>query len=39
LKIIEVPEIPKTPQGKTALVVHLADRPNIRPAYDALLQH
>ena len=38
LKIVEVPEIPKTPQGKTALVVRLADRPNMRSLYDNILQ-
>jgi phenylacetate-CoA ligase len=38
LDIIEVPEIPRTPQGKTALVVRLADRPHMRPAYASLLQ-
>jgi phenylacetate-CoA ligase len=38
LKIVEVPEIPKTPQGKTALVVRLADRPSMRPIYDSILQ-
>lgn len=37
LKIIEVPEIPKTPQGKTSLVVRLADRPHMRSLYDPIL--
>ena len=31
--IIEVPEIPRTPQGKTILVVRLADRPQMRDTY------
>ncbi len=39
LQVLEVPEIPKTPQGKTALVVRLADRPHMRPVYDSILQH
>jgi phenylacetate-CoA ligase len=39
LKIVEVSEIPKTPQGKTALVVRLTDRPHMRPIYDSILQH
>jgi phenylacetate-CoA ligase len=38
LKIVEVPEIPKTPTGKTALVVRLSERPQMRPVYDNLLQ-
>jgi phenylacetate-CoA ligase len=38
LKVVEVPEIPKTPKGKTALVVRLADRPNMRPVYGSILQ-
>jgi phenylacetate-CoA ligase len=33
LEIIEVPEIPKTPQGKTILVVRFADRPQMRDTY------
>ena len=37
LKIIEVPEIPKTPQGKTVLVVRLLERPNLRLTYEPLL--
>jgi phenylacetate-CoA ligase len=37
LEIIEVNEIPKTPQGKTALVVRLAERPAMRDVYDRLL--
>ena len=39
LKVVEVPEIPKTPQGKTALVVRLADRPYMRPIYENIIQH
>ncbi|MGH7793416.1 MAG: hypothetical protein ACREQ2_00720 [Candidatus Binatia bacterium] len=35
--IIEVPEIPKTPQGKTVLVVRLAERPQMRDAYRKFL--
>jgi phenylacetate-CoA ligase len=38
LKVLEVPEIPKTPQGKTVLVVHLAERPHIRSVYESILQ-
>ena len=35
--IVEVPEIPKTPQGKTVSVVRLADRPEMRETYARLL--
>jgi phenylacetate-coenzyme A ligase PaaK-like adenylate-forming protein len=38
LEIIEVSEIPKTPQGKTVLVVRLADRPAMRTLYTMLLK-
>ena len=38
LTVIEVPEIPKTPQGKTALVVRLPERPHMRPLYDSILR-
>jgi hypothetical protein len=38
LEIIEVPEIPKTPQGKTVLVVRLAERPAMRDLYTTLLK-
>ena len=38
LKVVEVSEIPKTPQGKTALVIRLADRPNMRPLYGNIFQ-
>jgi phenylacetate-CoA ligase len=34
--IAEVDEIPKTPQGKTILVVRLADRPEMRATYEKL---
>jgi phenylacetate-CoA ligase len=37
LDIVEVPEIPRTPQGKTALVVRLADRPYMKEAYARIL--
>jgi phenylacetate-CoA ligase len=37
LKIVEVPEIPRTPTGKTALVVRLTERPEMRSAYGSLL--
>jgi phenylacetate-CoA ligase len=37
LDIVEVPEIPRTPQGKTSLVVRLADRPHMREAYAGIL--
>jgi phenylacetate-CoA ligase len=35
--VIEVPEIPKTPRGKTALVVRLAAQPDMQPVYHNLL--
>jgi phenylacetate-CoA ligase len=38
LKVVEVSEIPKTPQGKTSLVVRLADRPHMRLMYENLIQ-
>jgi phenylacetate-CoA ligase len=37
LDIVEVPEIPRTPQGKTSLVVRLADRPHMRDAYAGIV--
>ncbi len=37
IDIREVAEIPKTPQGKTILVVRLADRPEMRETYARLL--
>lgn len=37
LDIIEVAEIPKTPQGKTVLVVRLADRPAMKDIYERLM--
>jgi phenylacetate-CoA ligase len=37
LDIVEVPEIPRTPRGKTTLVVRLADRPDMREAYAGIL--
>jgi phenylacetate-CoA ligase len=36
--VVEVPEIPKTPQGKTVSVVRLADRPQMRETYARLLR-
>jgi phenylacetate-CoA ligase len=38
LDVVEVPEIPKTSQGKTVLVVRLEDRPHTRQVYDKLLK-
>lgn len=38
LTIVEVGEIPKTPRGKTTLVVRLADRPAVRPLYEEVLR-
>jgi phenylacetate-CoA ligase len=38
LEIREVPEIPKTPQGKTVLVVRLPERPAMKPAYERFLE-
>jgi phenylacetate-CoA ligase len=35
--IVEVGDIPKTPTGKTALVIRLADRPHMREVYDRIL--
>jgi phenylacetate-CoA ligase len=35
--IVEVPEIPRTPRGKTALVVRLNDRPHMKDAYARIL--
>jgi phenylacetate-CoA ligase len=37
IDIVEVPEIPKTPQGKQATVVRLFDRPDMRRSYEKLL--
>lgn len=37
LEIVEVSEIPKTPQGKMLLVVRLDDRPFMREIYERLL--
>ncbi len=37
LEVIEVVEIPKTPQGKTVLVVRLGDRPEMKEIYEKLL--
>jgi phenylacetate-CoA ligase len=37
LDVVAVPEIPRTPQGKTSLVVRLADRPHMREAYAGIL--
>ncbi len=34
LEIREVPEIPKTPSGKLALVVRLDERPGMKPVYE-----
>jgi phenylacetate-CoA ligase len=39
LEVVEVSEIPKTPQGKTVLVVRLADRPAMQGMYATLLKH
>jgi phenylacetate-coenzyme A ligase PaaK-like adenylate-forming protein len=36
--VVEVPEIPKTPQGKTVTVVRLGDRPEMRETYERLLR-
>ena len=36
MDIVEVEEIPKTAQGKTILVVRLADRPEMRETYEKL---
>jgi hypothetical protein len=38
LQVVEVSEIPKTPTGKTALVVRLTERSQMRSAYDNILQ-
>ena len=39
LEVVEVPEIPKTPQGKTKLVVRLDDGPAIEETYKHLLSN
>ena len=39
IEIVEVAEIPKTPQGKVILVVRLMDRPDMRHAYDRLVHN
>jgi len=36
-EVIEVPEIPKTARGKTALVVRLSAQPEMQPIYQSLL--
>ncbi len=38
LEIVEVPEIPKTPQGKTVLVVRLDGRPAMRETYNQIVK-
>jgi phenylacetate-CoA ligase len=37
LDIVEVPEIPRTPQGKTSLVVRVDDRPQMKESYASIL--
>jgi phenylacetate-CoA ligase len=37
LEIVEVPEIPKTLQGKTVLVIRLDERPEVKMIYETLL--
>ncbi len=37
LEIVEVPAIPRTPQGKTSLVVRLFDRPGAEARYEKIL--
>ncbi len=37
IEVLEVPEIPKTTQGKTSLVVRLEDRPAMRGIYEQIL--
>jgi phenylacetate-CoA ligase len=39
IDIVEVKEIPKTPQGKTILVVRLEQRPEMRGIYEKLLSN
>jgi phenylacetate-CoA ligase len=39
IDIVEVAEIPKTPQGKTILVVRLEDRPDMRGIYEKLVSN
>jgi phenylacetate-CoA ligase len=38
IQIVEVAEIPKTPQGKTILVVRLAERLEMKEVYETLLK-
>jgi phenylacetate-CoA ligase len=37
LEIVEVPEIPRTARGKTALVVRLSDQPEMKSIYQELI--
>jgi len=39
LEIVEVAEVPKTPQGKVALVVRLEDRPLMKEKYKFILKN
>jgi hypothetical protein len=39
LDVIEVPEIPKTLQGKTALVVRIPNQKDLTHVYDGILQN
>ncbi len=38
LEVLEVGELPKTPQGKTRLVVRLAERPGMKEIYGRILK-
>jgi phenylacetate-CoA ligase len=38
LEVVEVADIPRTPQGKTVLVVRLEERPAMKELYDQLLR-
>ena len=38
IQIVELNEIPKTPTGKTRLVVRLTDKPALKPVYDRILK-
>ena len=38
LDVIEVPEIPRTPRGKTSLVVRLSAQPEMQPIYQKLIE-
>jgi hypothetical protein len=38
VELIETSEIPKTPRGKTALVIRLADQPSLKSVYREIIK-